>query len=353
MLLAIGTKVKLIHTGDIGTVYELMDHGLVSVLLPDGDVIPVAPSSLEVIQPDHPPLVKAKVVPGKQKVEALPLQPADVDNQYLILKPRGLQLAFDPVMNAEGTPDYYRLYLINDTAHNFLYQLVLTVAGQPIWDTKSRLGPRTMIEAGALRYHELNQQPAVQVDVWRLLPDGKGTGRRLSRNLKIKAGQFFKKLTMAPYLNRSAHLYALFTDKELSEKVQSPQQAPPKEPLRNYTQRQERKRPQVWRNLQEMPHEVWELAAFQPEIDLHIEKLVADPATVPAQSILSTQIKHLDAYLQRAIRLGVERVFVIHGVGEGKLRDAVARKLRDMPEVLEFKNEFHPRYGYGATEVIF
>ncbi|RME96879.1 MAG: hypothetical protein D6772_11235, partial [Bacteroidetes bacterium] len=57
-------------------------------------------------------------------------------------------------------------------------------------------------------------------------------------------------------------------------------------------------------------------------------------------------------YLDQAIRLGAERVFVIHGVGEGKLRDAIAERLRQNPQVVDFKNEYHPRYGFGATEVI-
>ncbi|RQH21817.1 hypothetical protein D5R40_31195 [Okeania hirsuta] len=49
----------------------------------------------------------------------------------------------------------------------------------------------------------------------------------------------------------------------------------------------------------------------------------------------------------------MERVFVIHGVGEGKLRNAIATRLIKYPEVVSFKNEFHPRYGFGATEIIF
>lgn len=352
MLLAIGTKVRLIHTGDEGVVADLLDFGLVNVRLADGEVIPVSSSSLELIPPEGAGTVKAKIVPGKKKAEALPLQPLPVDNPYLVLKPKGLQLAFDPVLNAEGAPDHYRLYLINDTNYNFLYQLELSAHQQAAWETRGRLGPRTMVEAGSLRYHELNHQPAVGIEVWRLLPDSQGTGRRLHRLLKIKAGQFFKKLITAPYLNRPAHLYALFTEKELIEKVEPVQKAPPKESLRTLTERQSRQRPRVWNNLQELPHEVWELAAFEPEIDLHIEKLVDDPAKVPANAILSTQLEHFNRYLSRAIRLGVERVFVIHGLGEGKLRDAVHRRLREMPEVVDFKNEFHARYGYGATEVI-
>ncbi|MBK6929627.1 MAG: Smr/MutS family protein [Saprospirales bacterium] len=49
----------------------------------------------------------------------------------------------------------------------------------------------------------------------------------------------------------------------------------------------------------------------------------------------------------------VPRVFIIHGVGEGKLRETIADELRRRPEVHKFKNEYHTKYGYGATEVVF
>ena len=59
----------------------------------------------------------------------------------------------------------------------------------------------------------------------------------------------------------------------------------------------------------------------------------------------------LQKFLDRAIRLGVPRIFVIHGLGEGKLREAIAARLKEHPDVVKFKNEFHHKYGYGATEV--
>ena len=62
---------------------------------------------------------------------------------------------------------------------------------------------------------------------------------------------------------------------------------------------------------------------------------------------------HFQRFLDNAIKLGVPRVFVIHGVGEGKLREAIAARLAENPNVSKFKNEFHHKYGYGATEVIF
>lgn len=354
MVYSKGTKVRLIHTGDLGEVEEWLEHDLIAVRLSDGEVIPVMVEALERIVPETPSKVKAKFVPGKKKVEPLPLQPLPTDSQYMVLKPQGLQLAFDPVNRPDGRPDYYRIYLINDTQLNFLYQLSLQLRKQSVWKTQGRLGPRTMVECGSLRFAELNESAVIEVETWRLLPDGKGTGQRLSRLLKLKPTQFFKKLTTAPYLNRPVILYALFSEKELNQKKESPKTITPKQSLQSYTNQanEEQKDKKKWYNLQEMPHEVWELATFKNEIDLHLDSLVDDPTTIQKGQILEVQLSHFEAFMERAVRLGVERVFVIHGVGEGKLRDTIKRRLQNMPEVKSFKNEYHGRYGYGATEVI-
>ncbi len=58
-----------------------------------------------------------------------------------------------------------------------------------------------------------------------------------------------------------------------------------------------------------------------------------------------------DKFLSQAIRLGVSKVFVIHGVGKGKLKDKIVTRLIQMPDVTNFKNEYHSKYGFGATEI--
>ena len=69
--------------------------------------------------------------------------------------------------------------------------------------------------------------------------------------------------------------------------------------------------------------------------------------------ILRIQLTHFNQFLEKAIRLGVKSAFVIHGVGKGKLKNEIATRLMNHPQVKTFKNEFHPKYGFGATEIIF
>jgi hypothetical protein len=92
---------------------------------------------------------------------------------------------------------------------------------------------------------------------------------------------------------------------------------------------------------------------FEPELDLHIEKLISNPGAMATRDIIHLQIKRFEDYLEQAVRLGIPSVFIIHGVGRGRLREEIAKRLSVHPYVKEFKNEFHPLYGFGATEVLF
>ena len=61
-------------------------------------------------------------------------------------------------------------------------------------------------------------------------------------------------------------------------------------------------------------------ANFKNEIDLHAEHLIDKPSDWTAKEILDFQIKTLDKYLDQAIGMNIEQVFVIHGIGKGSLK---------------------------------
>ncbi|NJN34866.1 MAG: Smr/MutS family protein [Saprospiraceae bacterium] len=85
---------------------------------------------------------------------------------------------------------------------------------------------------------------------------------------------------------------------------------------------------------------------------MHIELLHENPSSLTNAEILTIQMRYFEHFLAKAIRLGVTRIFVIHGVGKGKLRDTIHARLRRHPDVERFKNEYHERYGWGATEIL-
>ena len=349
MLFAIGTKVRFRYTGESGVIAAQLDDGMLLVRLnndPDLE-IPAFEEDLVRDTDAEPLLAGAKFIAGKQEPKPAPPPRREIKGQYLILKPRGVQLAFEPMPGRDGNVSRYKAWLINDTPTEFLFELELFTAKETILEEEGKLPATTALELGDLLYDDLSDLPEVEVAIRRITTAGPEVP--LTRGLRIRPKQFFNSLNTAPILNVPAYHFLLF------DSFEQPENKQPDTDLRDYTRQNVRER----RNVREpdngwfKPFDVTEFAHFEPEIDLHIENLVNGYAKIDPGEILRIQMRHFEGFLEKAIRLGVPRVFVIHGVGEGKLRDAIAARLRAHPAVAKFKNEYHAKYGYGATEVIF
>ena len=88
-------------------------------------------------------------------------------------------------------------------------------------------------------------------------------------------------------------------------------------------------------------------------VDLHIEKLSDDWKHLSNYEILSLQLKTFEKYYLLAVAHRQHSLIVIHGIGEGTLKNEVHDILRLKKEVKSFVNQYDPRFGYGATEIFF
>ena len=348
MLFAIGTKVCFRYTGETGVITAQLEDGMLQVRLnndPDME-IPAFEEDLVRDTGAEPNLAGARFVPGKKPDKPLPPPRREIKGQYVILKPKGVQIAFEPMPGRDGAVSRYKTWLVNDTAFEFLFELECYTESETIIRSEDKLAATTVLELGDLLYDDLSDLPELFVRLRRITTGG--LDEPLTRKLRIRPKQFFNNLQTAPILNVLAYQFVLFNSFE-------PPPAKKAEDLRDYTQQNIRNR-QRSEPANAVPFETFnveEFASFIPEIDLHIENLVNGYARMDKGQILRIQMQHFQRFIEKAIRLGVPRVFIIHGVGEGKLREAIAEELRRHPEVHKFRNEFHAKYGYGATEVTF
>ncbi|HMQ91137.1 MAG TPA: Smr/MutS family protein [Flavilitoribacter sp.] len=352
MLFAKGTKVKFLHSKDEGFVMEQLNDGMVNVRLSGSDmVIPVFEEDLiradEPVATPKPSGSKPAATPKKDIREEKKADLPEMQVQYAILKSQGIQLAAAPVFDAEGAASRYRLFLLNDTRSDAVFNATLSIKGRTPSNFNGKLNAHSTFAIGELRFEQLNDSPELNVNCWRLTTEGSGPVK--TKTLKLKPKHFFKRPETAPLLNIPAYLFVLIPDLAAGQENKEE----PGENLRTYTRKMARPQSTWLEDNVRSGHEVMEKATFVPEIDLHIENLRPNAKKMNASEIFRIQIQHFDAYLDKAIRLGVDRVFIIHGLGEGRLKDAIASRLLQTPEVVTFKNEFHPRYGFGATEVIF
>lgn len=337
MEFAVGQRVRMKRTENTGTVTRLLPGGLVQVKLDDGmGHLPLPEESLEMVEPKPPP----------RPAEARPTEPAPpVESGEF----PGVELAFDPQLNNMAEPVAYEVYLLNGTPHKIIYELRVLTHGQHRWAKFGQLegGEKKRLET--VDYQWLNEKLSCQLDVRAVLRGG--TGPRHYQDVRIRGKQFFSRYVDVPRLHREAHLYNVFP--RLDAKVSAPASAPKTPSLKSITARQLANRPQKDPNKKLVVTDLASKLDFEEVLDLHLEALVKDASSVPRHQVLSTQLRHFDNYLERALRLGVDQVFIVHGVGNGILKREIHKRLRETPFIRKFTNEYHPKFGYGATEVIF
>ena len=339
-----GTRVRLRFTGETGVVISRLSDDMVEIRL-DNDPDFIIPAFEEDIVADT---VLSSVAPAWASArEKKPEPPARriVKSQYHILKPKGLQLAFEPMPGRDETVSRYKVWLINDTPFDFLLEFDLFTTSRDVIILDEKIAASSAYELGDFLSDDLNDAPEVFISVRRITTEG--TDTPLETGLRIKAKQFFNSFQTASIINVMAYHFVLMGSFEAKPAASD-------QDLKSYTL-QNRSKTRSAGNANARPHKAFDpedFAHFEPEIDLHIQALMNGYARLDKGEILRIQMQHFHRFIDRAVRVGANRVFVIHGVGEGKLKEAIADSLRGNPHVKKFKNEYHHKYGYGATEVI-
>jgi len=345
MLLAIGTRVRLRFTGESGVVTARLDDTMLQIRLDDDPDFTIPAFEEDLIPYTDPkPIHAAKpYLVGKKEPEAQARRV--LKSQYHILKPKGIQLAFEPMPGSDETISRYKVWVINDTQHEFLMEFDLYSTARDILKVEEKIPAAVAMELGDFLSDDLNDAPEAYLALQRITTEG--LDDLLEHTLRIKPKQFFNSLLTAPILNVLAYQFVMFDKFEKTE-------SPAGENLQDYAKQQKQKvKPQKSNSAPYRPFDPEAFATFVPEIDLHIQNLLNGHARLDKGEIVRIQMMHFQQFLDKAIKLGAPRVFIIHGVGEGKLRETIAARLKENPNVAKFKNEYHHKYGYGATEVIF
>ncbi len=343
MLCTPGTKVVLRYTGDRAIVLRRIDDETLLVRLenaPDVE-IPVSEDDLLLYRPE-----------GAAKAVAAPALAPPLRRQIRAERPsthrQGIAVAFEPMLGRDGSVSRYTAWLLNDTDEECLFELALDTAARSVFQLEGKLEKAMALECGVLLTDDLSDQPEIFLSCRRISTEGLEAAQE--RRMRIRPKTFINARQATPILGVETHCFTLF--KSLAAALP---ETPSAVDLRTYARQHTRpSQPESSPMVQPIsPYDVGELAAFSNEIDLHAEKLLPNYRDLDPTQILHLQMAHFRRFIDQAVRLGLPRVFVIHGVGEGKLRNAIAEELRRHPAVWKFKNEYHRKYGYGATEVIF
>ncbi len=336
MKFEIGDKVTVLHSNEEAEVVEMINDKMVMVQV-RGVKFPAYIDQLDF--PYFKRFTEKKSLPLKKSktfVDQLPL-----DKTKKIQHPMdGCWLRILPVSDTDEFGDEVveslKIYLVNHTEKNLVFQYKLSYAGKPDFSLTNELGASKDFYLHDMPFENLNDAPLFEIDFSLLQPE-KSKATHYETNLRLRAKQVFSKMDEIRKKGEASFAYKLFDkypDRVLEED---------KSEFNSSGGRGDK----IYDAKQSRHH----LEPAKYEVDLHIEKLVPQWQHLSNFEILTLQLNTLEKYLDLAIAHHQHNLIVIHGVGTGKLKDEIHEILKSRREVRSFINQYDPRYGYGATEI--
>lgn len=341
MKFQIGDKVLLLHSNEEGEVTDIINDKMVQVNV-DGVAFPAYIDQLDF--PYYKRFTEKNSVfspPEKKHIDDIKKEnPASV-----VQKETGVWLAFLPVMKMDD-PDSSRdgeeivremkLHLVNQTnlSFNFIYELHFF--GKPDFDLKNELHPFEDFYLHDILFENMNDSPSFEFKFSLKGGMEKGKAEYFETSFRLKPKQLFAKLEELKEKNEASFAFCLFEnypDKQIEHDLYFP--GIKKQKTYDLSKVKEQLEPP------------------RPVIDLHIEKLVSDWQRLSNFEMLTLQLKVFEKYYDLSVLHTQPSLIVIHGIGSGKLRDEIHAILRQKKEVRSFVNQYHPLYGFGATEISF
>jgi hypothetical protein len=341
----VGDKILLLHSKEEGTIVDLLDNGMVMVEV-GGATFPVYYDQIDF--PYFHRFTEKKLVPPPRRIPGDEIKPLKKQEDFRMDK--GVFLSMLPVFVTEGYEENIQLlkfHLLNESQFTYRFTFQVWLANKMDLEIKNEILPFNNFYLSDLLFASLNDNPRFEFTFY--LKDPKpDQAVSFQKTWKIKPKQLFQQLTDLRSRADATMSYLLF-DKYPDKAPEAPK--PVEQPIAPIDKR----------------IRVGSFAALsskiklQPdtpmepkyEVDLHIEKLVDDWYSLSSIAILAIQLNEFQRYLDLAITHHQKSMIIIHGVGTGKLRDEVHGLLKQTPEVESFVNQYHGRYGYGATEIFF
>lgn len=331
----IGEKVILKYTSESGLVHSAPDMGIVQVKLDSEIVIPV---NMEDLLPFTEKTVSQSNTIRPKVQSQLPEK--SIEFPKSAWRNTGVSTAFIPKTNKHQEVIEYDVFLINDSQNQIISDIKTESDGETL-QYNGFLNVGFAVFVGKIQKEALENHSTIILNIADVFTSGIENAK--TQSIKLKPKSFFSKEDVLPLFDTMGYVFKFQAD---------PEKKLPSESLKDFTEKMLQNKPIAPAKKQHVHHlDPIKRAVFTNELDLHVEAISeADQKLDPAQ-ILHLQMAVFDRYIAEAIRLGVEKVYIVHGIGTGRLKSAIAKRLSINPYVLDFKNEYLASYGFGATEV--
>lgn len=331
----VGDRILLLHSNEEGEVVDIINDKMVMVDV-EGVQFPVYTDQI-----DFPYFKRFSEQHAAEKNQAKKPHKVYIDNvkkekpteKYKVSD--GVWLAFLPVYDKNVLDDdvieNFKLYLINQTeeAYHFTYR-----ADKNNFELQNEILALSDFYLHDVAFEEMNDAPKFEFE-FSLVNINKKKAPYLEQTLKIKAKTLFKKIEEMQVKNEPTFSFLLF--EKYPDKTE--------EIIPDYNARSK-----IFYDVSAVQQN---LEPAQSVIDLHIEKLADNWKHLSNFEILTLQLNVFEKYYQLALAHFLPNLTVIHGIGKGKLKEEIHEILKNKKEVKSFVNQYHPNFGYGATEIFF
>jgi hypothetical protein len=333
----VGDKVIVLHSNEEGEIVEILNDKMVIVDV-RGVKFPAYMDQLDF--PYFKKFTEKKLFAGKKQkkyIDQLPVEKKELNAKVA----NGVWLSFLPIFETDEFGDdvveTLKVHLANNTKSGFRFTYHLNYFGKEEFELQNEVLSFQDFYLHDIPFADLNDNPVFEFDFGLFTPDKKKAAH-FECSLKLKPKQVFNRLEEIKQKGEAVFAYKLFEeypDAFIEEKVDIGHLSKSDTKIFNISGARRH------------------LEAAKYEIDLHIEKLSDTWKSLSNFEILSLQLQTFEKYFDLALAHRQAGLIVIHGVGSGKLRDEIHELLRLKKEVRSFINQYDPRYGYGATEILF
>ncbi len=232
-----------------------------------------------------------------------------------------------------------KLHLVNNTSHPYQFTYRLTFFGEADFELKNTVQPFEHFYIHDVPFEDMSDSPAFNFE-FSLPIEDKKKATHFEAAIKLKPKQLFNRISEMREKGEASFSYQLFDVYP---------DRPPEQQSGFSLDKLTNKGFKVYEAKEARKH----LEPARTVVDLHIEKLTDEYSRMNNFEILTLQLKTFEKFYDLAIAHHQPHLIIIHGVGTGRLRDEVHDALRLKKEVSYFVNQYHPAYGYGATEIFF
>ena len=338
-----GDSVKFLNDVGGGKVTGFIGKNMVNVERQDGFEIPYPVSQL--INVSDPDLNKSEKVTAPQveeEEEQADTAAEEEPGKFIAGKDSpDFYFCFVPAIDKNPLAGEIELYIVNDSNFTFLFHYAHFTDGVFKTAEYGTVRPNSKKQLESIAENDISELPEYFFNIIFFKDEDTEKRQPVSKKFKVNPVKFYKEKSFHSnqFFDKNAMIFQI-TENLLSTEINKLTDDDFRKVVKAKEQKPIEKKPQ-WRRDDEII-----------EVDLHINELLDNPAGLSNKEILDIQLEKVESEMRAAIQARAQRIVFIHGVGQGVLKQEVAKLLKSKFSKYRFQDASFKEYGYGATMVM-